>query len=134
VTRFLSHLLGTETCTLVNERTGAVVAGVLEVALDSKSRRRGLLGRDTLPDDHALVLAPCNAVHTFFMRFPIDIAFVARDGRVVKTVERFSAWRVAMSPRAFATVEFPAGALRRRVASGDRLVVQRPGERSTPSA
>ena len=45
-------------------------------ALDSKSRRKGLLGRDTLADRHALVLAPCGSVHTFGMRFPIDVLFV----------------------------------------------------------
>jgi uncharacterized membrane protein (UPF0127 family) len=136
VTHFLSRLLtpGTEAGALVNERTGSVVADVLEIAVDSTSRRRGLLGRDGLPEDHALVLAPCNAVHTFFMRFPIDVAFVARDGRVVKTVEGLGAWRVAMSPRAFATIEFPAGVLRSRLVSGDRVVVQRPVERSAPPA
>ena len=125
---FLSALLssGDGLCSLVNERSGAVVAGVLESAIDSTTRRRGLLGRDGLAEDHALVLAPCNAVHTWFMRFPIDVAFVAKDGRVLKTVERLGAWRMALSLRAFATVEFPAGVVRAKgLASGDRLLVQR---------
>jgi uncharacterized membrane protein (UPF0127 family) len=65
------------------------------------------------------------------MRFPIDVAFVGRDGRVLKTLERLGAWRVAMSPRAFATIEFPADVLRRRLAMGDCVAV-RPAERSTP--
>lgn len=133
MSHFLSRLIesGDETWSLVNERTGAVVAGRLEAAVESTSRRRGLLGRGGLPEDHALVLAPCNAVHTFFMRFPIDVAFVGRDGRVLKTLERLGAWRVAMSPRAFATIEFPADVLRRRLAMGDCVAV-RPAERSTP--
>ena len=111
---------------LVNERTGSVLAADLEAALDSRSRRRGLLGRDGLAERHALVLAPCNAVHTCFMRFPIDVLFVARDGRVLKIVERVRAWRVTASLRAFATIELPAGALRRAglVVPGDRVAIR----------
>lgn len=110
--------------TLVNERTGSILAAVVEVALDSKSRRRGLLGRDGLPDLHALVLAPCNAVHTCFMRFPIDVIFVARDGLVVKAVDRIGAWRAAASLWAFAAIELPAGTLEREgLVCGDHLVI-----------
>jgi hypothetical protein len=127
VSHFLGPLLapGGEGCALVNERTGAVVASALEAAVDSTSRNRGLLGRDSLPEGHAIVLAPCNSVHTFFMRFPIDIAFVARDGQVVKVVEHLRAWRIALSLRSFATIEFAAGALGGDgVAAGDRLVLR----------
>lgn len=127
MSHFLFRLLkpGGGTCSLVNERTGSVVASVLEAAVESKARNRGLLGRDHLPETHALVLAPCSSVHTFFMRFPIDIAFVARDGRVLKVVERLGAWRIAASLRAFATIEFAAGVLGRdALAAGDRLRIE----------
>ncbi len=53
----------------------------LEVAVDSATRKKGLLGREGLADGGGLVIAPTNAVHTFFMRFPIDIVFVSRAGR-----------------------------------------------------
>jgi uncharacterized membrane protein (UPF0127 family) len=45
------------------------------------------------------------------MRFPIDVVFVRRDGRIVKTVAHLRAWRLAASLRAFAVIELPAGAL-----------------------
>ena len=134
---FLRPLLGNDAAAslLVNERTGSVLAADLEAALDSRSRRRGLLGRDGLAEHHALVLAPCNAVHTFFMRFPIDVLFVARDGRVLKIVERIGAWRVAASLRAFATIELPAGALRRAgVARGDCVAIRPAAPKKTASA
>ena len=130
MSHFLRPLLGKggAASVLVNERTGSVVAAVLEAAVDSRSRRRGLLGRDALAEGHALVLAPCGAIHTCFMRFPIDVLFVARDGRVLKMVEQIGAWRVTASLRAFATIELPAGALRRAgLAAGDRVVI-RPAE------
>lgn len=127
MSHFLRPLLrrGGTTDSLVNERTGSIVARVVEVAVDSRSRRRGLLGRDSLREHHALIIAPCNAVHTWFMRFPIDVLFVARDGRVLKIVDRIGAWRVTASLRAFAAIELPAGTLRRGgLARGDRLVIR----------
>lgn len=58
-----------------------------------------------------MILAPCNAIHTWFMRLAIDVAFVGRDGGIVKAVADLRAWRLAASFRAFAVVELPAGAL-----------------------
>jgi uncharacterized membrane protein (UPF0127 family) len=112
-------------CSLVNLRTGTVIASVVEPALDAKRRRKGLLGRDGLEDNHALVLAPCGAVHTIGMRFPIDVLFVAADGSVVKIVEQLRTWRVAGALHACITVEFAAGAVGRRdIVRGDRLSIQ----------
>ena len=81
----------------------------MEAAFDSATRRKGLLGRDGLPKGVAFVIAPCNAVHTLFMRFPIDLVFVARDGRVLKAKQAVPPWRIAISLRAFAVIEGPAG-------------------------
>jgi uncharacterized membrane protein (UPF0127 family) len=56
----------------------------MELATTRSARRRGLLGRDSI--DGVLVLRPCRQVHTIGMRFPIDVAFCARDGRVLRVV------------------------------------------------
>ena len=99
-----------------------VVAGTVEMAVTRATRRRGLLGRDGLPPDHALLIAPCSSIHTWFMRFPIDVIFVRRDGLVLKTYAAIPAWRMAFGWRAYAVVELPAGALARAgVKPGDRL-------------
>ena len=55
-----------------------------EIAGDRASRRRGLLGRSGM--EGALVLAPCRWIHTIGMRFPIDVAFLDRDGTVLDVV------------------------------------------------
>jgi uncharacterized membrane protein (UPF0127 family) len=96
---------------LRNERTGLVVAATLEPAFDSASRKRGLLGRDGLPENYALIIAPSNMVHTFFMRFPIDILFVSRAGVVLKAAANVPARRIVGAWRGFAVVEMRAGAL-----------------------
>ena len=109
---------------LQNERSGCLVASTVLTAFDSKSRRAGLLSYTSLPDGVAMVIAPCNAIHTFFMRFPIDVAFVARDGRVVKTRRSVVPWRITAALRAHAVVELPVGTLARcETVVGDRLVV-----------
>ena len=94
----------------------------MELAETSEKRRRGLLGRDMLDPSAALIIAPCSAIHTFFMRFVIDVVFVDRDGRVLKMVSDVKPWRIAASSRAYAVVELNAGAIRRgELVVGDRL-------------
>jgi uncharacterized membrane protein (UPF0127 family) len=94
---------------LVNRTRDFVVAARIEAAFDSSARRRGLLGRQFLPPDVVLAIAPSNAVHTFGMQFPIDVLFVTRDGTVIKRVLSLKARRLSASCRAFAVLEFAAG-------------------------
>ena len=96
---------------LVNTDTGATLANRVEGAFDSQARRRGLLGRTGL-DDEALVIAPCNAIHTCFMRFPIDVVFINREGSITRCHSHVPAWRIVMS-YGFATIELAAGTLLR---------------------
>jgi uncharacterized membrane protein (UPF0127 family) len=57
------------------------VLAVAEVAASRGQRTRGLMGRDEF--EGALVIRPCRQVHTFGMRFPIDVAFCDRSGTVL---------------------------------------------------
>jgi uncharacterized protein len=108
---------------LIHARTGAVVAERVERAVTVRARLRGLLGRTSLPEGEALVIEPCTSIHTFFMRFTIDAAFLARDGRVVRAIRDLRPWRATrVYPSAALVVELPAGTLRRaQVAEGDAL-------------
>ena len=107
---------------LRNCRTGGILATTIEPAFDSASRRRGLLGRSSMTDGSALVIAPSNAVHTAFMRFSIDVIFATRDGRVVKVRRNVAPWRVAATWRAYAVIELPAGTIDQSdTRQGDRL-------------
>lgn len=96
---------------LINRRNGRILAAQVLTAFDSKSRRRGLLGSDGIQTGRALIIAPTNAIHTWFMRFPIDVAFVARDGRVVKVRHGLRPWRMSGAIGGYAVIELPAGAL-----------------------
>ena len=111
---------------LINTRTGAAVASAVELADTSAARRRGLLGRGSLPAGHALVITRCNAVHTIGMRFAIDVAFVDSSGRVRKIVENVVPWRMAMSITSTAVIEFAAGSLKDMLAVGDSVYLTGP--------
>jgi uncharacterized membrane protein (UPF0127 family) len=126
MSHFLQSLLNEPLTTRVlrNERTGVLLATQIERAFDARQRRRGLLGRSGLASGTAIILAPCWAIHTCFMRFPIDVVFASRDGVVLKVVAGLRPWRMAVSWRAFAVIEMPfaaagANGLRR----GDRVGV-----------
>ena len=97
---------------LAIDGTSQVLVGHVIVAADSRTRRLGLLGRDALDGNSGLLLAPCQGIHTFGMRFPIDVVCVAHDGTTLKVVEAVGPSRVVMAWRAFAVVELSAGACR----------------------
>jgi uncharacterized protein len=112
------------TAVIVNEQTGAPLAIHVEAAFDSATRRRGLLGREGLAPGHAVVIAPTNAIHTWFMRFAIDVVFAAKDGTIVGLRPALRPWRIAIAPRAFCAIELAAGSIERgSLAIGDRLIV-----------
>lgn len=107
---------------LVHDRTSDVIASSVEIALTRRARRVGLLGRTRIDTTAAMVLAPCFAIHTAFMRFPIDVLFVDHFGRVLRVVHALEPWRAAMSTRAYAVIELAAGVLRQHgVETSDRL-------------
>jgi uncharacterized membrane protein (UPF0127 family) len=94
-----------------------------EVAENPWTRAVGLLGRKELPEGQGLWIRPCKSIHTFFMRFPIDVAYLAPDGTVVKTCSHLRAFRLSMGGRqAHSVLELPPGFLERAdVKVGDRL-------------
>jgi len=65
-----------------------------EVARSFRARLKGLIGRQSLPPGRGLLILKCNAIHTFFMRFPIDATFYDREDRVVRIVRNIRPWRL----------------------------------------
>jgi len=109
---------------LRRESDGAIVCERCVVADTMFARMRGLLGRRELPPGDGMLIRPAPSVQTFFMRFPIDVVFLSRDGDVLKVCEGVRPWRAAAARRAHSTLELAAGeASRRGVAAGQRLVL-----------
>jgi len=104
---------------------GLIVAARLEVARSLWSRFLGLMFRSELPAGHGLLIRPCNSIHMFFMRFPLDVAFVDEAGVVLHIVRGIRPWRVSrIVRRAKGAFELPAGTLAATgVETGDHLRV-----------
>jgi uncharacterized protein len=104
---------------ITNTTRGTVLAEQCEQARSFIARGRGLMGRAELAPHSGLLIDPCSSIHTFFMRFPIDVVFVNRARQVVGL-------RAAMPPGkpyagawgARATIELPAGVI---AASGTQI-------------
>ena len=74
------------------------------------SRLIGLLNKKSITSQEALILVPCDMVHTIVMRFPIDIIFVNREGLVLKIIENLKPTRIAARvPGAWAVIEAKSG-------------------------
>ena len=98
---------------VVNGRTGEVLARRGRLADSVKTRSVGLLGSSGLDPDEALIIRPCWSIHTFFMRFRIDVLFVDKHGKLRKIVHSMPAWRMACAWGARDTIEMAPGALKR---------------------
>jgi uncharacterized membrane protein (UPF0127 family) len=108
---------------LRNERGGAVCERCF-VADSPLSRLRGLLGRRELASDEGLLLTPESSIHTFFMRFPIDVLFLGPDLSVLAVRERVRPWRTAGHRGSRFVLELPAGAAEsREIRPGERLAL-----------
>ena len=85
---------------------------------------RGLLGRKELPSGEGILLRPAGSVHTFFMRFPIDVVFLDRELQVVSLAEDVPPWKVRGARGAKAVLELASGeCARREIRVGDQLAL-----------
>jgi uncharacterized protein len=102
-----------------------VVCDSCAVADTMWTRLRGLMGRRELEPGEGLLLRPSGSVHTCFMRFAIDIAFLDRELRVLAVSPGVRPWRLRLQRGARAVLELPAGeADRVGIAPGDQLTVE----------
>jgi uncharacterized protein len=111
----------------VRAADGSVLAHDVTVAESFGSRLMGLMGREQLDPDEGLWLLPCNSVHMFFMRTPLDIAYLDRQQRVVRCVPEMREWRVKLLPvpHAHSALELAPGTLSRHgIKEGDQLQME----------
>jgi uncharacterized membrane protein (UPF0127 family) len=108
---------------VVNRTRGLILGSEVAVADRWWLRLRGLLGRKHLRPGEGLLLTPCSSVHTFGMRFPIDVVFLAVNGEVVAVYPGMRPGRTSpLHRKARQTLELPHGTLEETgTAVGDLL-------------
>jgi uncharacterized protein len=93
---------------IVNLTRNTVLAEEAKTADGFFARLVGLLNRDSLNKSEALILSPSNSIHSFFMRFTIDVIFLDKSGKVIDILPSFKAW--CLSPiyfTAHTAIELP---------------------------
>lgn len=107
---------------ILNLTRKTVLATSIEVADRGATRRKGLLGRNSLPAGEGLWIIPCESVHTFGMRFPIDLVYLDRNKRVKKIRSAVPPWRLSACLSAHSVIELTEGTIRStQTRPGDKL-------------
>ena len=103
-----------------------VLGQAVDVADTSAKRRTGLLKHQRLEPGEGLWISPCESVHTFFMKFPIDLVYLDKQRKVRKVRNAVPAWRLSACLVAESVLELPAGTAQRTGTSpGDMLAFEK---------
>ena len=109
-----------------NQTRKTVLAQAADVADSSAKRRTGLLKHERLAPGEGLWIVPCESVHTFFMKFPIDLVYLDKRRKVKKVRHAVPAWRLSACLTAHSVLELPAGTAEQTgTAVGDELEVEK---------
>ena len=109
-----------------NQTRQTVLARSADVADSSAKRRTGLLKHERLEPGEGLWIVPCESVHTFFMKFPIDLVYLDKRRKVRKVRHAVAPWRLSACLLAHSVLELPAGTAERSgTAKGDELVIEK---------
>jgi uncharacterized membrane protein (UPF0127 family) len=102
---------------------GTILGEAIEVAQTAAQKVKGLLGRECLEDGQGLLFKGAGSLHTLFMRFPIDIVYADKKGKVLKLAEGVGPFKLVGAPlRCHFALELPAGAIHQSSTRvGDRL-------------
>ena len=121
----------------INRSKGeTILARHVEWAGTSRERRRGLTGRAAMGPDVGIYLVPCEGIHTFGMKFPIDVAFLDTNGKVMAVHHSLKPWRLSKIVfRAEGVLELAAGRLRETdTGVGDVIKFRESGTSTAPSS
>lgn len=111
---------------LINKSSSTVLSAQVHVAESFRSRLKGLMFSKALNSNHCLWISQCKSVHSFFMKFTLDLLFVDKNLIVVKIIKTFKPWRItALYIKADSVFEFNEGELN-NIKVGDQLLLQKP--------
>ena len=109
-----------------NQTRNTLLGADIDVADTSEKRRVGLLKHTRLEPGTGLWITPCESVHTFFMKFPIDLIYLDKKRIVRKVRHAVPAWRLSACLTAHSILELPAGTIKASgTLPGDELQIDK---------
>lgn len=120
---------------IVNRSRGTLLGNRIVLVESWTGRLRGYLGRREPQPGEGMLLVPCNAVHMFGLKFPLDLIFLNQSGDVVETIEDLRPWkRTSRIEDARSALEIPGGTIQSsHTRVGDRLAWTPPEPVFSPS-
>lgn len=109
-------------CSLYKE-DGTQLCLKASIASNFWSRLRGLLGKIDLKEDEGIILYPSSSIHTFGMKFNIDVLFLDKDKRVLKVVKNMMPGEVNLAKMAYYVIELKSGVIQKKgINVADKIV------------
>ncbi len=97
---------------LINQTQSTILATNVSMANNPLKRIKGLLGKKNFLRGEALIIKPCNSVHTFFMHFSIDLLFVNKDYKIIKVLPAFAPNKISgIYWKSSLVIELPCGTI-----------------------
>jgi uncharacterized membrane protein (UPF0127 family) len=119
---------------LVNATKKTVVSDNCHFANTVLKRMVGLLNRGQFGAGEGLLLDRCYGIHTFGMRFPIDVLFLDKDLCVIRAVKALPPYRTCVVKKSVYVLEVPVGALdASRTGEGDQIQIRTANSDTTTS-
>lgn len=109
---------------IVNIITENVIAEYASYADTFMTRLKGLMFKKNFNKGEGLIIVPCNNIHTFWMKFPIDVVFLSQDNTVVYVIENLKPNRISpLIRKAHSVLELPVGTIREaNIKIGDSFI------------
>jgi hypothetical protein len=125
--------VGADRLQVINVTRKTKLASNAEVAGSGARRTKGLLGRKGLAPGEGMWIVPCEAVHTFFMRFAIDLVYLDRKNRIKKVASGVRPWRLSACLSAHSVLELPSGTIQNSKSRPGDFVEFSPASSTTDS-
>lgn len=109
---------------MIVKKNDLIITENVKLANSIIDRMIGLMFKKEMRGFNALLIEPCNSIHTFFMRYDIDVIFLSKNNEVVKIIRNMRPWRLSwIYFRATKVLEMKGGTLPEEVVKGDKLVM-----------
>lgn len=97
---------------IYNSTQNNLIADDIKVAENFFTRSIGLLSKKSLSGNEGLIIKPCCSIHTFFMKFDIDVLFVNKQNKIIALYENVKPWRILpIHLRSYYVIELPSGSI-----------------------
>jgi len=111
---------------IYNSSQNNLIADSVKVAENFFTRSIGLLSRKSISNNEALIIKPCGSIHTFFMRFDIDVLFVNKKNEIIALYENVKPFRILpIHLTSSYVIELAAGSISdKNISKGDLISIK----------